>query len=982
MPDYDTDLVTNRRNWGQQLFTDGATWSSKTFTLTPTDGSPANSAGQFRGWVYPRQCVTTPPTPGEDACIPVADPGGGVGVRFRKLVLTVDDPTNPLLTLAGVPPDGTFTNQTTLSVSASASDPQSGIATLAVQRRAGGGTRTIKYGSWKPDLENTTPRAAGTPPLTPAQEVTKTIALKRGTNRIVGTATNGAGAMPTATPAVTFTVDVDAPVVKWASPLKSRSKVRVTDRGSKIASGSVAVGGTVIDTCTSTTTTCALTVRGEDGQVATVTAVDRAGNTVQSTKTIGSSGRPTTTKPYRGGQVRVLNGTAFRTAVGPNGSVRLLLANAKDRPARLLAFRGTKATGTPVLDRALCPPPAPNAKRACPRTSETMAVSLDALGLGASARSGRQDLTFVQVDTKGRRLTSPSQVAHLRVTLDRDGPAAIAPSPASAETGSLPKGNAAVRRKTKIRITIKRPAADRPAGSKTGIRDYAFTVVDDSGFRQLGGPFVRKASQVEKKTVEVPWKAGAAGVVVTATDRFGNVGVSRTLRLSGSSAPSGAPAPKSPFVYGLDQQAPTDTTGDGLIRQFFEAGSAPMDDLRIPRGVKDASGRSVPMTMLRYVVPIDSWAGASPAHLVTQRDLFFARANALNTPEHPVQLLVTFMPAEYLGGVIKDPSAGDTKKCTVVKVAANPAGDGPPPPLPTVGTAGGVADACRVPDAALYGRYVRQWIAEARKVWTGPLHIGAWNEPDVDSYGLTKLEGGRGVDRDRLGGQQAAKYWIAADEAVRAAACGACSVVAGEFSSASTDTLGFIEGFIDELRARGKRPKVWGFHNYEDLLPALRPSTFVLGKDKKKNLQTTILQTYDGLVQRYMGRRPFELWDTETGVLLQKTGQDGPVPPTRGGRREVRLPSPFTPLATKATLAYDAARRFGQMRLWSPRLTHAVYYGAVAPDPATGGGFDSAYGTSSGRPRPAFCGLLGLQFTGKPDQADARCVWDKYGRGE
>lgn len=814
--------------------------------------------------------------------------------------------------------------------------------------------------------------------------MTKSLKLKSGTNRIVGITTNGAGAMRTATPSVTFTVDLDAPVVKWTSPLRSPSKVKLTDRGSKIASASLAVGGTVIDTCRSTATSCTLSLRGTDGEVATITAVDRAGNTLQSRKTIGSSGRPTTTKPYRGGQVRVLNGTAFRTAVGPNGTVRLLLANAKDRPARLLAFRGTKPTGTPVTDQALCPPPAPNAKRACPRTSETITVSLEDLGLGAAAKSGRQDLTFVQVDTKGRRLTSSSQVAHLRVTLDRDGPAAIAPSPASAESGKLPTGNSAVRRKSKIRVTVKRPAVDRPGGSRTGIRDYTLTVVDESGFRKLAGPFVRKAAQVEKRTVEVPWKAGAGGVIVVATDRFGNVGASRTLPLPGA-APSVGPAPTSRFVYGLDQQAVTDPAKDGLLKQFFAAGPGPLDDLNVPHGVKDASGRSVPMTMLRAVLPIDSWAGSSPGHLVGQRNAFLERAKSLDTPGHPVELLVSFMPFEYLGGILKDPSdptGASTVKCAAVRVVPDPGGDGPPPPLAALGPDGKPTDVCRVPDVALYGRYVRQWIAEVRKVWSGPLHLGSWNEPDVDNFGLTKLTAGPGVDKARLGGQQAAKYWIAADEAVRAASCGSCSVVAGEFSAASGPSLGYVEGFIEELRARGKRPKVWGIHNYEDLLPPVRPSSFTLGKDKKKNLQTTILQTYGGLVARYMGRSPYELWDTETGVLLQKSGSKTPIPPTVGGGARKSVSSPFTPLATKASLAYDAARRFGQMRLWSSRLTHAVYYGALAPDPTNGGGFDSAFGTSTGLLRPAFCGLLGLAYSKDPTKPDARCVWNKFGRGE
>lgn len=261
------DPANNPVTWGRVLCDPGDAWNSEAFTLTPPPGA---SATELRLWNYPKPCHATGPP-----CQVVTGTDNPFG-SLRRALITMDDPTTPNVTLAAATAGG-WTRATSLPISASGSDTDSGIAQLMVIAKGAQGKRL----TYRPDAKHKTPRQPGQPALRASRAFSYTMRLPNaGSVSISSRTVNGAGDQAASAP-VTVQVDRARPVIRWPSQLKSGSRVQVIDAASGIQASSIdgAAGR-----CLSGSKNCGLVIpKGAEGQV-TVVVTDAAGNTRRETR--------------------------------------------------------------------------------------------------------------------------------------------------------------------------------------------------------------------------------------------------------------------------------------------------------------------------------------------------------------------------------------------------------------------------------------------------------------------------------------------------------------------------------------------------------------------------------------------------------------------------------------------------------------------------------------------------------------------------
>jgi hypothetical protein len=264
--------------------------------------------------------------------------------------------------------------------------------------------------------------------------------------------------------------------------------------------------------------------------------------------------------------------------------------------------------------------------------------------------------------------------------------------------------------------------------------------------------------------------------------------------------------------------------------------------------------------------------------------------------------------------------------------------------------------------------------------------FGAWNEPDLGSFGTSLLEAPAGVDKGRWIGSLVAEYWRQAQAVVGRDS----QVITPEFSEYRDLAQSVIEGFISDLQEHGggqlgRMPKFWGFHNYGDLFPLIRPKGFnpkLATGDA--GMPTTVLQSFGRAVGASKATDSnYELWDTETGAQLAHPGV--PIGESGGPVRSLLEGStvpPLTPLAASSTAAFEASRKFASMGQWSGRLKRAVYYQlrGVGETKNNVVPFESSLLTPTGQGRPAFCGLL-FGTLAKAQASPSACLWNKDDQG-
>ncbi|HWK17402.1 MAG TPA: hypothetical protein VNR66_08120 [Solirubrobacteraceae bacterium] len=218
---------------------------------------------------------------------------------------------------------------------------------------------------------------------------------------------------------------------------------------------------------------------------------------------------------------------------------------------------------------------------------------------------------------------------------------------------------------------------------------------------------------------------------------------------------------------------------------------------------------------------------------------------------------------------------------------------------------------------------------------------GAWSEPSNDVYYPCATSHGApppaagACASTRLGPQQAAGYWLAAEAADRSLGR-SDTIVAGEtgadctapaFNLCTSDGgrtwTGYVPNYLAGLGAA--RPSVWGTHSYHDL-------------QRRPALGATETEQFVRYLNQAAGAP--QVWLTEEGTWLEGPNGgllDGDAAAQQAAAREF-LALPLVPAA-----------RAGQ-------VAREYYYLLQAK---RDNGFDSALLDYNGVPRPAFCVLVG-----------------------
>jgi len=218
---------------------------------------------------------------------------------------------------------------------------------------------------------------------------------------------------------------------------------------------------------------------------------------------------------------------------------------------------------------------------------------------------------------------------------------------------------------------------------------------------------------------------------------------------------------------------------------------------------------------------------------------------------------------------------------------------------------------------------------------------GAWSEPsNYVYYPCARPHGERAPAAgtcapSRLGPQQAAGYWLAAEAADRTLER-SDTIVAGEtgadctapaFNLCASDGGRTWTGYVPRYLAalRGARPSVWGTHSYHDL-----------------QRHPALVATETEQFVRYLNQaaQAPQVWLTEEGTWLE--GPNGRLLDGNAGAQQA------------------AAREFLALPLvpaaHAGQVSREYYYLLQAQ---RNNGFDSALLDYNGVPRPAFCVLVG-----------------------
>lgn len=290
MPQPSSDVLTGSESWGKQTVDDGDTLSGA-ITLTPQPGFTPSSGLQVRH--YPVACGN--PGLGQPSCAAV--PASTLGrARIASVTVTLDDPTPPVATLNG-PAAGGWTNASSVPVSVSGQDEQSGISRIGAVVKVGSATRRPTLGSWTQDTSGNS-----LPGWTTSQTATGTVALPRkGTVTIAGTVRNGAQAEST-TGTVTMRIDRTAPQISWPKKLQGGQTVTVRDGESRLASLTATLNGRPLrTTCPAGSKQCKVKIPTTAGGTLGVEAADVAGNVTSGERTVKRAPKTGTGKRGSGG---------------------------------------------------------------------------------------------------------------------------------------------------------------------------------------------------------------------------------------------------------------------------------------------------------------------------------------------------------------------------------------------------------------------------------------------------------------------------------------------------------------------------------------------------------------------------------------------------------------------------------------------------------------------------------------------------------
>jgi hypothetical protein len=151
--------------------------------------------------------------------------------------------------------------------------------------------------------------------------------------------------------------------------------------------------------------------------------------------------------------------------------------------------------------------------------------------------------------------------------------------------------------------------------------------------------------------------------------------------------------------------------------------------------------------------------------------------------------------------------------------------------------------------------------------------------------------------------------------------CGACKVIAGEFTLAPGYPANGISTYAKTLRQAHKHPGVWGFHDYHD--PVHRNLEFE--KAFSKEMHT----------QRMM---PARLWITESAAEIQHNAENAETRYTALGEG--------TPKGQTSKQG-EAAKEFLELNTGSPSTELALYYMYRGPSEASNQAAEEHKGDSS-----------------------------------
>ncbi len=200
---------------------------------------------------------------------------------------------------------------------------------------------------------------------------------------------------------------------------------------------------------------------------------------------------------------------------------------------------------------------------------------------------------------------------------------------------------------------------------------------------------------------------------------------------------------------------------------------------------------------------------------------------------------------------------------------------------------------------------------------------GAWNEPDLGPTPLHSMK--------------AAELWKVAHSVVTHH-CGGCTMVAGEFS---VYNKGYMERYKRFMVEHHFRPRVWGLHDYQDLVAVPAPEK--PEEALKASYVNSGAKGYAKLTSTGLGKP--RIWLSEQGVEL-----DNSINTTR--------------LKGNSELQRVSAEDFLRLASTSTRIELVNYYMYHSPEPSAEHlhpeeeeVFDSGLLNEKGEPRPAYCVL-------------------------
>jgi hypothetical protein len=280
LPQPSTDTLTGTEPWGRSTVLDGDVLQG-TITLT-LPGTPATGL-QIRH--FPVACGD--PSLNQPACGPVA-PDTAAHARVASVALTLDDPSAPVSSATG--PGGAWTKATSVDVTAKGEDPQSGIARLELQTKAGSSTRTTVLGTWAQDTSGDLYPGW----VTSRSRATSVPLPRSGTVTITTSSRNGASTDAVSAP-LTVRVDRIDPTITWPRKLQGGQSVSVRDPDSGLASVTTELNGRRVDSpCTTGAEQCRIRIPNTAKGRLAITATDVAGNATNGSRTVlsrpGSSG--------------------------------------------------------------------------------------------------------------------------------------------------------------------------------------------------------------------------------------------------------------------------------------------------------------------------------------------------------------------------------------------------------------------------------------------------------------------------------------------------------------------------------------------------------------------------------------------------------------------------------------------------------------------------------------------------------------------